>query len=372
MTCSEEDLRNYSKSGLMTVESKIVEYVRKIDPEVLGLKEESMVEAKKLGLGQSNLNYLVKVDGKQFIFKINMDPNRPYKSRTEFDSLKIVEKLGIAPKAFHYESSKDYFGETFIVLEYLEGESLENKTISDEITEELARVVARLHNTSVGHIEKRLRKSRSSKRAMLCRIKQRIDYVKVRRKRYFPAEDRFSNLLAKTLRGFNERKISIKPNYVLGHGDIAPQNVIMHDGKLVLIDWEDLGLIDAGVEIAIIFDSFDFSEKQKGLFLREYLNSRKDPTIRRRIRAFWPIQLFGVFCWAVMHVFEVGEEELHERFIQEQDLQGHVDYAKKMFEKCRSEGIFSKKTRWKSSDVFPKKYLVHSFRCQTKRWCHED
>lgn len=247
----------------MAVESKIVEYVRKIGPEVLGLKEESMVEAKKLGLGQSNLNYLVKVDGKQFIFRINMDPNRPNKSRTEFDSLKIVEKLGIAPKAFHYESSEDYFGETFIVLEYLEGESLENKEISDEITEELARTVARLHNTSVGHIEKRLRKTMSSKRAMLYRIKQRIDHINVRRKRYFPAENRFGILLAKTLRGFNKWKISAEPNYVLGHGDIAPQNVIMHDGKLVLIDWEDLGLADAGVEIAIIFDSFDFLKSKR-------------------------------------------------------------------------------------------------------------
>jgi thiamine kinase-like enzyme len=131
---------------------------------------------------------------------------------------------------------------------------------------------------------KRLRKNRSSKRAMSCRIKHRIDYIKVKRKKYFLSEDWFSTLLAKTFHGFNERKISIKPNYVLGHGDIAPQNVIMHDAKLVLIDWEDLGLIDAGIEIAIIFDSFDFSEEQKEKFLREYLNSRKDPTIRSRIR----------------------------------------------------------------------------------------
>ena len=349
----------------MVVESKIVKYVRKIDPEVLGLNEEPTIEAKKLGLGESNLNYLVKVDGKQFIFRINMDPNSPNKSRTEFDSLKIVEELGIAPKAFHYESSKDYFGETFIVLEYLEGKSLENKTISDKTTEELARTVARLHNTSIGHIRKRLRKNKSSRRAMLYRIKQRIDYINVKRKRYFPAEDWFSVLSAKTLHGLNERKTSIKPNYVLGHGDIAPQNVIMHDGKLVLIDWEDLGLIDSGVEIAIIFDSFDFSGNQKDKFLREYLNSRKDPTIRGRIRVFWPIQLFGVFCWAVMHVFEIGEGELHERFVQEQDLQRHVDYAKKMFEKCRDEGIFSKETRWKSSDVFPGKYLAQSSRIRS-------
>jgi thiamine kinase-like enzyme len=367
-----EDIRNNSKDGFMAIESKIAEYVRKIDPEIVGLEEESMIETKKLGLGQSNLNYLVKVDGKQFIFRINMDPNSPNKSKTEFDSLKIVEELGIAPKAFHYESSKDYFGETFIILEYLEGESLENKTIGDETAEELARTVARLHNTSIGHIRKKLRKNRSTKKAMLCRIKNRIDYINVKRKKYFLSEDWFSILLAKTFHGFNERKISIEPNCVLGHGDIAPQNVIMHDAKLVLIDWEDLGLIDAGIEIAIIFDSFDFSEEQKEKFLREYLNSRKDPTIRRRIREFWPIQLFGVFCWAVLHVFEIGEEEFHEKFIQEQDLQTHVDYAKKMFEKCRNEGIFSKKARWKSSDVFPKKYLARSFRCQTKRSCHED
>jgi aminoglycoside phosphotransferase (APT) family kinase protein len=125
----------------MAIESKIAEYLRKIDPEIVGLKEESRIETKKLGLGESNLNYLVKVDGKQFIIRINMDPNSPNKSRTEFNSLKIVEELGIAPKAFHYESSKDYFGETFIILEYLEGESLENKTIGDETAEELARTV---------------------------------------------------------------------------------------------------------------------------------------------------------------------------------------------------------------------------------------
>lgn len=342
----------------MAVESKIVEYLRKIVPEVLGLSEESVVEVKKLGLGQSNLNYLVKVDGKQFIFRINMDPDSPNKSRREFDSLRIVEELGIAPKAFHYESSKDYFGETFIILEYLEGKSLENETISDKITEELARTVARLHNTSVGHLRKRLRKNKSSKKAMLYRIKRRINYINVKRERYFPAEDGFSVLLAKTLQGFNEKKISVKPRYVLGHGDVAPQNAIMHDGKLVLIDWEDLGLTDVAAEIAIIFDSFDFSEKQKEKFLKEYLKWRKDPTLRRRIRAFWPFQLFGVFCWAVMHVFEVGEEELHATFIQEQDLQEHIDYAKKMFEKCRNEGIFSKETRWKSSEVFPRKYLT--------------
>jgi thiamine kinase-like enzyme len=210
----------------------------------------------------------------------------------------------------------------------------------------------------VGDVRKRLRRNGSSKRAMLGWIRQRIDYIDVRRKRYFPAGDQFSVLLTKTLNDFNRRKIRFEPKYVLGHGDIAPQNVIMHSDKLALIDWEDLGLTDAGVEIAVIFDSFDFTEGQKVRFLKEYLNLRKDATIRKRIEAFWPIQLFGVFCWAVMHVFEIGERELHEKFIREQNLQRHINYAGKMFEKCRKEGIFSKEMKWKNREVFPDKYLA--------------
>lgn len=68
----------------MVIESKIKEYVRKIDPEVLGLnKAVKEIEVKKLGLGESNLNYLVKVNRKQFMFRINIDPSSPTKSKTE-------------------------------------------------------------------------------------------------------------------------------------------------------------------------------------------------------------------------------------------------------------------------------------------------
>jgi len=354
----EEDLRDEPEREVMAVESKIVEYVRKLDPEVLGLSEKPAVEAERLGLGESHLNYLVKVDGKRFVFRIDADPSAPDKSRREFGSLRMVEGLGIAPKAFHYESSRKRFGGSFIILEYLEGETLENKRIGAETIRELARTVACLHNTPVGDVRKRLRRNGSSKRAILGWTRRRIDYIDVRRKRYFPAGDRFSVLLAKTLNDFKTRRIGFEPMYVLGHGDIAPQNVIMHSDKLALIDWEDVGLIDAAVEIAVIFDSFDFTEGQKVRFLKEYLNLRKDVTIRRRIEAFWPIQLFGVFCWAVMHVFEIGERELHEKFIQEQNLQRHIDYAGKMFQKCRKQGIFTEETRWKSREVFPDKYFL--------------
>jgi aminoglycoside phosphotransferase (APT) family kinase protein len=143
-------------------EKRVREYLQRLDPKKLGLNEVKSITIRKLGLGESNLNYLVIVGGKKFIVRINMDPSSPLKSEREYDSLKVVEPLGIAPRAFHFEPSKDYLDEAFIVLEYLEGTSLDKCGEIDEcIVTSLARVVAYLHNTNVGNLREELLRSES-------------------------------------------------------------------------------------------------------------------------------------------------------------------------------------------------------------------
>ncbi|GAH64477.1 unnamed protein product, partial [marine sediment metagenome] len=128
-------------------------------------------------------------------------------------------------------------------------------------------------------------------------------------------------------------------------------------GKLKLIDWEDLGLINPALEIAGTFDAFDLSDRQKEIFLKSYLDVRHDPELGRNIPVFWPFQLFRVFCWAIMHVYEIWEGEMREEFIKEQNLKKHIDYAQKIFSKCKKEGILDKDVRWNASMIFPNKYL---------------
>ena len=93
------------------------------------------------------------------------------------------------------------------------------------------------------------------------------------------------------------------------------------------------------------------------MFLEEYSKVKKDPELRKRIPIFLLLQLLGDFCWAIMHVYEIGEGEMHESFLREQDLKEHIDYAKKMFQKCKKEGIIDKNARWDVSKIFPEKYL---------------
>jgi aminoglycoside phosphotransferase (APT) family kinase protein len=190
-----------------------------------------------------------------------------HSSQREYDSLKVIEPLGIAPRTFHLELSKDYLGEAFIILEYVEGTSLDKYGEIDEcIVTSLARVVAYLHNTNVGNLREELRRSISSRIDILREIRKRISYIEAKRRKCFDEEGKFEKILAGSYGKLEKLKFNERPCYVLGHGDIAPQNVILSKGELKLVDWEDLGLIDPALEIAVIFDSFDFSNRQRELF----------------------------------------------------------------------------------------------------------
>lgn len=120
-------------------EQMIKGYLQKLDPKIFGLNKMKPLKIKRIGLGESNLNYLAIINGKKFTVRINMDLRSPNKSEKEYNSLRIVEHQGIAPKVFHLETSKKFLGETFIILEYLEGKSLEKCKKIDERTEKIGK-----------------------------------------------------------------------------------------------------------------------------------------------------------------------------------------------------------------------------------------
>jgi hypothetical protein len=59
-----------------------------------------------------------------------------------------------------------------------------------------------------------------------------------------------------------------------------------------------------------------------------------------------------------MHVYEIGEREMHEAFLKEQNLREHINYAQKMFNKCKKKKIIDKNVSWNASNVFPENYLA--------------
>jgi thiamine kinase-like enzyme len=202
--------------------------------------------------------------------------------------------------------------------------------------------VGNLHKKNIKKIKNNLKDSNIE---TLKEIKNRIPYIKIHRKKYNLSKD-FDRLLLKKYNSLYSSELTKLKSQVLGHGDICPQNVIINKGKLKIIDWEDLGLIDPALEILRLYDDFNFSKDNQELFLKEYLKIKKENNLKICIQSSWDLYLLEVFTWAVMHVFEISEGDMHKEFIKKQNIKEHIDYAKEIFKKCIDKGIFPKNTKF--------------------------
>ncbi len=347
----------------MALETKLKKYLLGLDPKLLGLDSElKSVELKTLGLGESNLNYLAVLNGKRLVVRINMDPKVPNKSKEEFIALKTIERLKIAPRALLLDDSRKVISESFIILEYLPGSPLNKhiKKLNRRTIEKLATIVAKLHLLPVGKLK--LNTERPTYTSWLTYIEDNIEYIKMKRARYFGRNDKFIRLIDAT---FSRIKAPLEtPKYpnkrCLIHGDICEQNILVNSNQLVLIDWESVGLGDPAAEITKIFEAFGgikFSDEQRRLFLKTYLEIRHDGTLKQRIRTFTPLIRYEQFVWAVMHVFEIGEKDMHASFVKNKNLKEHLGFAEETFDLCKSTGIFDKDLEWSAKTVFPERYL---------------
>ena len=362
----------------MNLETKLKKYLLGLDLKLLGLDGKlKSIKLKSLEFGESNLNYIAVLNKKKFVIRINMDPKMPNKSREEFVALKTIEHLKIAPRALFLDDSRKVINETFIILEYQPGHTLNKhlKKLNRRTIEKLAVIVAELHLLHVNKLK--LNIERPTYASWLTGIKNNIEYIKIKRAKYFERNDKFIRIMDNTL---SKIKASLEtPKYqnkrCLIHGDICEQNVLVNNNQLVLIDWESVGLGDPAAEITKIFEAFGrikFSDEQRRLFLKTYLKIRKDKTLKQRIQIFTPLIRYEQFVWAVMHVFEIGEKDMHTSFVKNKNLKEHLEFAEETFNLCKSTGILDKNFEWSAKMVFPKHYLrsVYGiFRYKNNKMC---
>lgn len=347
----------------MDLETELSRYLISIDPALLNLKAKIKgARLRRLGMGESNLNYLAILNGKKFIVRINMDKNAPNKSRDEFNALKAIENLEIAPRAFLLDDSGSAVDVPFIVLEYLPGVQLDKhqKILDSKTVRSLAGTVARLHSLPATTLK--LKMETPTYRSLLNRIAKNIRYIKNKRARYFDPKDEFSRLIDGSFKKVEKALESPKPQNerCIVHGDVCEQNILVNKAGPILIDWESVGFGDPAVEIARMFEAFGrikFSEGQERMFLDAYLKLRPDRTLMDRIRIFTPLIRYEQFTWAVMHVFEIKEMDMHELFVKNKDIREDLEFVEETFNGCKDIGIFDKSLEWSAGMVFPKKYL---------------
>ena len=312
----------------------VAKYFANLPKGVLGTMPISVCSVSRLNLGESNLNFLVVTNQGKFVFRINMDSASDTKSASEFDSLRALAGLRIAPEAFHLDESKVPFGETSLVVKYLEGKplsELEEGKISAESTAKLAHIVAVVHSIDERKLAMLLPVRGLTYESWFTRMGKDIEYVRQNRKRR-SLKNGFNKLLSDSFDRLQETSVeSAPPNASApGHGDICAQNVIVDDdGAMRLVDWENFGLWDPAAEIAMVFEAFglDFPVDRELEFLSVYTSLRQDQTLRERLDVFRRIVRFEQLTWGIRHVFEIANGEMNKAFVEATKMSEHLAFV---------------------------------------------
>lgn len=332
---------------LSQLKNNIKTYFENLKPVKIGLREKIKVSfIKKLGVGANNLNFVVAANNKKFIFRLNMLSQDRKKTKSEFDSLKLVEKLDIAPKVWILDNSRKFFDSDFIVLDYIEGKELGKTSylLDEKLIKKIVRLCIKFHSMPLRGKLLKLPKEEVSYENTLKNIERRYGFVAKN-----VSDKRILGILFESYENLRRKSLVRKDIHplVFAHGDIQEHNIIIHKGKLEVIDFEGVGLTDPASEIAYIFTQFsskkEFNSKQREIFLNEYLKLRKDSTLRERVEVFMPLKNFADLLWAIGQALRVKHKLMHKHYLNKGVLRDTIAYAQMVFGRCVKDGTIDKK-----------------------------
>lgn len=310
------------------MKSKIKEIIKNLKPELLGVDEIKIQSFKKLGLGECNLNYLLNIENKKFLCRVNIDKENSNKIEIEYENLKKIEHLGIAPKALYFHMRNENFERDLVILEFIEGKPFRmgQKTFTDEQIKKLSQTLSRLHSQNI-------KLSNKDKTPYLEVFKYAKEFVtEINKYTSNKYESELNEIILKV------NKIIPKTNdalYRLVHGDVCPQNVVETKNEIKLIDWESVSYSDPARDIVNVLVDFGLKNNQLELFYSEYFKNRDDESLLERVKIHQVLTRTNYSLWEIMRTFEIINKELPKEYLQKTSAKVHLNEARKQFRELK-------------------------------------
>jgi thiamine kinase-like enzyme len=314
------------------MEQKVRMYFESLKPSQLDISEKIKVSSiERILKGESTIKYLVIANGKKFVVRLNADLQNKVKVRDEFNALRAVEKLDIGPRAFLKDTSKKFLKYEFLIVEYVEGDTLEGKRITKKMIKDVAELFVKMRS-----IKDKLpiNKEMSSYSNLMLEFKFRLRYVESK----IGKSHKFSKLMRKTISELTSKAKVIPKNVLFPcHADVISLNIVLNKNKLKLIDFEGFGLMDHTLEIAYVFESFTnrpFTQEERKIFLGIYLKLVNDKTFLKRLTFATDVILVGEFFWEVWQYYRITSGDLPKFFSDGKNSKDYVERAGYLFNKA--------------------------------------
>jgi thiamine kinase-like enzyme len=252
---------------------KIKRYLRNISPALLEVQNIDSIEILEMRSGSYNLNFHVRVNQKEFIFRINIEQQSGLAKQIEYEFMvmKFLESHRIAPKAYYFDDSQERFDFPIMIEEYLEGPilSLEKEDFSEDLSK-VAELMVRLHSLEPGDRPFITWKDPLTDTYELARS----DLIGLEAKR---TSEKKTISLAKKLLEKTEAMV-LKHRHLfhadsLNHTDLCCENFIKTAQGLRLIDWEKPRVDDYSYDICcFLSEPAELYNSQKVLNSEERMN----------------------------------------------------------------------------------------------------
>jgi len=292
---------------------KIERYLRGMSPEILEVEDTDSVETLEMTPGAYNLNFHVRVNQREFVFRINIEEQSGLSNQVEYEFrvLKFLEGHRIAPKAYHFDDSQECFDFGVLIEEYLEGPhlSLEAEAISD-----VAELLVRIHSLEPGDFPFLRWQDPLADTYELVRS----DLIGYEAKR--TSEEKTIRLARKLLAEAKRRVESHCHLFVatsLNHTDVVCDNFIKTAHGLRLIDWEKPRVDDHSYDVCCFLSEPAqlwcsqkvLTPKDRERFLDTYcrLSGKKENLLRQKVGIREPLVSLHWILWGATKLCDLRE-----------------------------------------------------------------
>lgn len=301
---------------------KIVSYLQGLPSNFLGLRKYDSIEILEMTPGAYNLNFHVRVNQKEFIFRINIEPQSGLADQIkyEFKVLKFLENHQIAPKAYHFDDSQQCFDFGILIEAYLEGPHL---TLEKDGLSEVADLLVRLHSLEPTGMPFVVWDDPLANTFELTRN----DLIYYESKRT-PIKKNIS--LAKKLLAKSEPTVR---NYrhlyhadSLNHTDVGCDNFIKTTEGLKLIDWEKPQVDDCTYDICcFLSEPVEMWCSQKVLnseacvsFLNEYaqLSGKNADHLMEKVKIREPLISLHWILWGATKLCDLRDDQTSSKLLE--------------------------------------------------------
>lgn len=269
-----DEIRLFDSSYLISSNNKWIELIS----QVFNKPEHTIVNLTPLKFGMTNKSFLFEFEGEKYIFRIPGEGTEVLINRKqEYAVYKEIENLKISDKII-------YFGENsgVKITKFIESSHSADAHSENDLKQSI-KGIRKLHNSGV-------------KVDHEFNIEERINYYeKIANEKNAIFYNDYAEVRAKMQELLDALKDTEK-SFTLTHIDFVPDNVLLRDDDVFLIDWEYAGMCDPLVDVAM-FDIYAYyNEAELEHLMQLYFD--REPTSNERFRIYSYVALGG-FLWTL-------------------------------------------------------------------------